>query len=291
MLLFSGWRLTLTAPLITLDGEEITMKVFISWSGETSRAIALLLRKYLPIMLQQVRPFMSKHDIESGSRWAQRIQQELEETSYGLLVLTPSNVNAKWVLFEAGAISKIKNSITACLLCRGLTDTQVSWPLAQFQMQRFEEESFAQLIRDMNNKIDQPLGEESMAVVIAKWWPDIRSEYDAILQGITEESGDHALDEKEFQEEVLRTLRALLKQTPSRSSRMIKEILARQDSSKRHGISIPSNARDIAINCLEAEGITAFTVVNEGAHIRIEFDASIEESERVQERLGKHDWP
>lgn len=267
------------------------MKVFISWSGETSKAIATLLRKYLPIMLQQVRPFMSKHDIESGARWAQRIQQELEETSYGLLVLTPSNVNAKWLLFEAGAISKIKNSITACLLCRDLNDTQLSWPLAQFQMQRFDEESFAQLIRDMNHKTDKSLDEESMSIVIAKWWPDILSEYNAILQNIAEEPGSSALDEKEFQEEVLRTLRTLLKQRPARTAMMMRDLISARESSQKRSLVVPANVRDIVMSCLEAEGITSCTIIHQGTHVTVEFEASQDEAGRVEERLAKHDWP
>ncbi len=262
------------------------MKVFISWSGETSKAIAILLRKYLPIMLQQVRPFMSKHDIESGARWAQRIQQELEETSYGLLVLTPSNVNAKWLLFEAGAISKIKNSITACILCRDLNDTQLSWPLAQFQMQRFDEESFAQLIRDMNHKTDRSLDEESMTLVIRKWWPDIKSEYDTILGSIAEEPTNNVMDEKEFQEEVLRTLRTILKQTPSRSSRMMRELFNVHDPVRKLGIIVPAELREAAMIYMQSEGIEPIRITTEGRHMRIEFEGTAEELEKLEKQLS-----
>lgn len=115
------------------------MKVFISWSGDTSKEIGSILRKFLPLILQDVDAFMSRHDIESGARWAERIQQELEQSSYGLIILTRSNLNAKWLLFEAGAISKLRNSATACLLCGGLDDTEVTGPLAQFQFQKFEQ--------------------------------------------------------------------------------------------------------------------------------------------------------
>jgi hypothetical protein len=34
------------------------MKVFISWSGEASKRVADLLRKYLPCMIQELKPFM-----------------------------------------------------------------------------------------------------------------------------------------------------------------------------------------------------------------------------------------
>lgn len=188
------------------------MKVFISWSGETSKAIASLLRKYLPIMLQQVRPFMSRHDIITGSRWSERIQEELEEASFGIIVLTPSNLSAKWLLFEAGAISKLKNSGTACLLCAGVEDTAIAGPLQQFQFQRFEKEPFFKLVRDMNQRTASPLGDESLGLILEKWWPDIEKDYEESVKRFhaQEQAQKDPRDEREFQDEILRTLRILV---------------------------------------------------------------------------------
>lgn len=189
------------------------MKVFISWSGDTSKEIGSILRKFLPLILQDVDAFMSRHDIESGARWAERIQHELEQSSYGLILLTRSNLNAKWLLFEAGAISKLRNSATACLLCGGLEDTEVTGPLAQFQFQKFEQASFFQLVRDMNNRIAKPLKESAIDLVLAKWWPDIEEEYSAAIQKFaaqeTEEKNPR--NEREFQDEILRMLQIAVK--------------------------------------------------------------------------------
>lgn len=164
-------------------------------------------------MLQDVDAFMSRHDIESGARWAERIQQELEQSSYGLILLTRSNLDAKWLLFEAGAISKLKNSSTACLLCGELMETEVTGPLAQFQFQKFEKASFFQLVRDMNNRLARPLQEIALGLVLEKWWPDIESEYGKIIEqhAVLESEEKNPRNEREFQDEILRMLQIAVK--------------------------------------------------------------------------------
>ena len=49
------------------------MKIFITFSGEKSKAIAIALREWLPKVLQATEPWISEHDIEKGRRWGQEI--------------------------------------------------------------------------------------------------------------------------------------------------------------------------------------------------------------------------
>lgn len=86
------------------DDAAMPMKVFISWSGSQSRAIAEAFRDFIGNVIQNVTPFMSSHDIEAGSRWQDRLAKELAESVVGVLCLTPDNLGSEWVQFEAGAL-------------------------------------------------------------------------------------------------------------------------------------------------------------------------------------------
>ncbi len=86
------------------------MKVFISWSGPRSAAVAEALRYWLPKVIQALEPWMSADDIEKGTRWRSGIATELEQSSVGIICLTRENLDSTWIHFEAGALSKQQKS-------------------------------------------------------------------------------------------------------------------------------------------------------------------------------------
>jgi hypothetical protein len=69
------------------------MKVFISWSGQRSAAVADALRYWLPKVIQALEPWMSADDIEKGTRWRSGLASELEQSSVGIICLTRENLN------------------------------------------------------------------------------------------------------------------------------------------------------------------------------------------------------
>src|ERR1700674_605097 len=85
---------------------EPQFNVFISWSGNRSKHVAVALRDWLPVVIQAAKPFMSSGDIDRGSRWLGELTTVLEVTKVGIVCLTPENLNSAWLLFEAGALSK-----------------------------------------------------------------------------------------------------------------------------------------------------------------------------------------
>jgi hypothetical protein len=53
--------------------------IFISWSGDRSKAIAETLKDWLPRVLQSARPWLSTRDIEKGTRSLSEMNKDLVE--------------------------------------------------------------------------------------------------------------------------------------------------------------------------------------------------------------------
>src|SRR5580693_4624660 len=125
---------------------ENIMRVFISWSGERSRAMAAALRGWLESVMPAVKPFMSEEDIEKGSRGLAKIAAELEGVSFGIICITPENQDRPWLNFEAGAISKIQNCSLTWTLLLEIGASQITGPLNQFQHTKaLDQEDFRRL--------------------------------------------------------------------------------------------------------------------------------------------------
>ena len=82
------------------------MNVFLTWSGQISHDVAEALRVWIPRVLQRVKPFLSSADIRKGARWNVDIAQQLSEVNFAIVRSTRDNLEAPWVHFEAGAVSK-----------------------------------------------------------------------------------------------------------------------------------------------------------------------------------------
>jgi hypothetical protein len=154
------------------SGRKWTMKVFISWSGERSLAVANALKSFIGNTIQAVVPFVSKDDIASGDRWSTRLEKELRENEFGILSVTRDNLNARWLLFEAGALSNLSIPMVPYLFDLEPSDLTGS-PLLQFQSSIYRNEANAEkLIKDINDACgESKLDADRLRTAFTSWYP------------------------------------------------------------------------------------------------------------------------
>ncbi|WP_335971320.1 toll/interleukin-1 receptor domain-containing protein [Streptomyces sp. CA2R106] len=109
------------------------MKVFLSWSGERSKKTAEALRHWLPDVLQHVNPWLSTLDISSGRRGVREITDELSETNFGIVCISPENQYSTWIHYEVGALAKQVEDGYVVPFLIGMKVADLKSPLSQFQ--------------------------------------------------------------------------------------------------------------------------------------------------------------
>lgn len=174
------------------------MKVFLSWSGNESKQLATIFKEWLPNVLQYVEPYMSAQDISMGERWGNSIADNLEESVFGLIFVTPSNIKAPWINFEAGALSKTFESRVIPILYKAEVTILDQGPLKQFQSAKnLEKESIFSLLQSINiSNQDGGLNETRLENAFEMWWPKLKEAIDKIdkedkeeTESIEEENG------------------------------------------------------------------------------------------------------
>ena len=152
------------------NGSDI-MKVFVSWSGELSKKYASFLKNWLEQCIQSVEVFFSAEDIEKGETWHTKLSNELRDTNFGIVCLTSDNVNAPWIHFEAGALSKMLDSRVATFAIN-VNFSDIKGPLSTFQATKLEKDDIFQLLQSINNSQEKALSEEKLKASFEAFWPN-----------------------------------------------------------------------------------------------------------------------
>jgi len=201
------------------------MKVFISWSGETSKALAEVMSKWLECVIHAVKPYFSPEDVTKGSRWSTEISKELEASQVGLICLTKDNLEAPWLMFEAGAISKNLDKAHVCPILFGVEPADIKGPLTAFQSSRFEKTEIKKVVKMINGRLgDGGLSPTVLDSVFEKWWPDLEKEVNSILSKAPKAKKNGSRPERELLEEILELNRSFSKKYhPSHSEERLAE--------------------------------------------------------------------
>lgn len=153
------------------------MKVFISWSGERSHKVATVFRDWLPSVIQSIAPYVSSEDIDKGARWSTDIAKELEDSTFGILCVTRENLNAPWLTFEAGALSKTMDKSLVSPFLFDIKRSEVDGPILQFQSTVLERDDIFKLLKSLNKACDgEVLTEERLRKAFDVWYPTLEEE-------------------------------------------------------------------------------------------------------------------
>jgi hypothetical protein len=183
------------------------MKVFISWSGKRSHALAKALHEWIPLVLHYVEPWLSQADIEAGQRWAEQVAKELETSNFGIICITQDNVSSPWVLFEAGALTKSMQGSRVIPLLLDLEFRDVTGPLGQFQAKKVDRSGLLDVIQSLNQAAPHPVAEDRVKQPFDALWPELEKSVAAVPKAAVQ--AKHTRPQPEILEELVTGFRAL----------------------------------------------------------------------------------
>lgn len=191
------------------------MKVFISWSGTTSCEVAKLLSEWIENVLQGVKCWYSPDDIEKGSLWFNDIGDGLSANNFGVLCLTAENINAPWILFEAGALYKGLTQSRVCpILIAGLTSADVRPPFSHFNLTTMNEGDMLRLMQTINRHTETPIEDARLIKTFKLWWPQLLESYEKVIASVPAAALNPRKTE-DILEEVLDGVRQIQRALPS----------------------------------------------------------------------------
>jgi hypothetical protein len=139
------------------------MKLLISWSGKQSQAVARALREWISTVVPGANPWMSSQDLSPGGRWFDEVMEQLEQTDFCIICLTPDNLRSPWLYFETGAIAARHQQARVCGFLTGVTPSQLGpGPIAQFQCLESDAAGTWSLVRAINSALKEKAHDEDL---------------------------------------------------------------------------------------------------------------------------------
>lgn len=186
------------------------MKVFLSWSGERSKQVATLLDEWLRCVLQAIRPWISTKDIDRGALWFSEIQDQLQDTTIGIICLTQENKERPWILFEAGALAKGLSNSRVCTLLVDLQPSDIKDPLAQLNHTLPDRDSMFELVHTLNSRLaTNALDPRILETVFDTYWEQFEQKFKGILGKTVSQVEPEPRSEQDILSEILGITRSL----------------------------------------------------------------------------------
>jgi hypothetical protein len=105
---------------------------------------------------------------------------ELNDNNFGIICLTPENLTAPWILFEAGAISKSYSQGAVCPYLYDVELSAITGPLQQFQGKKADRPSTKELVESINSKSITPVDTVRLNTIFETFWPSLEIQLSSI---------------------------------------------------------------------------------------------------------------
>lgn len=157
------------------------MRIFISWSGDASRHVARELAHFMESTFAgHVETFMSDIDISPGERFQDAINERLENSTLGILVLTRANTSEPWILFEAGALAGKAKTGNVVPILVDLERSELRPPLNQFNnVLSSSQEDILKLCQRVRLESGNKPSEQIMGMIFTQAWPGLKEAFES----------------------------------------------------------------------------------------------------------------
>jgi hypothetical protein len=246
------------------------LKVFISWSGEKAKDFAMGLKGWLPYVLQDLDPWVSAMDIDSGTLSMNAIHEQLSNISYGIIVTTAENQARPWINYEAGALWKsvdVPSNVVPILLDLEIDD--LTSPLKNFQLRQLNKQKdrkpeFKALIESLNKARPNPVSQGILDESFENQWGKMEDIFERV------ESNTYAyeptMSSTELRLEDIHQLVLKLDQSSRATLGGVEKLLEREDSSS--GLTVTGHVVEDGSRAARFEKIINDSLIARGSSDR-----------------------
>lgn len=163
-------------------------RIFISWAGDYSKAIAIALKSILEeeIFSNNLECFVSELDIASGSDWWDKIKDELCTCQYCIVCMTNENVRAPWIFYEAGAMVA-RDVPTVPFLVNCSVNSLDHTPLTGKQTIKFyDQPQFVKMVKNINELMGTQLSSKQVGIIAETAYKKLRDDLEPVVSKLKE---------------------------------------------------------------------------------------------------------
>ncbi len=102
------------------------------------------------------------------------VGRSLKKHHIGIICVTPENMFAPWVMFEAGALSRSGESGRVIPLLLSMTVPELTGPLSQFLSAEVTKDDMLGILRSLNNEGNPRQPDDAVSDILDHFWPELR---------------------------------------------------------------------------------------------------------------------